>query len=153
MLIYLFIYYIYGVKIRKTKGSPPPSRLRCAPRMAPASSNCSASSLSDPRCQALIAVEQGEGSRRSTGGFAPRSVGTLLSCASSSHGRITQALDLLVPRWLSIFLRCYSCCFCGSLVWSTAQPTRLMVSDLRNSPSSMAHLVYCYSSLCSLRVR
>ncbi|RRT62662.1 hypothetical protein B296_00041095 [Ensete ventricosum] len=93
--------------------------------MAPASSNCSSSSLSGRRCQALIAVEQGEGSRRSTGGFAPRSVGTLLSCASSPHGRITQALDLLVPRWLSTFLCCYSCCFCGSLVRSTAQPTRL----------------------------
>ncbi|RWW53559.1 hypothetical protein BHE74_00039940 [Ensete ventricosum] len=93
--------------------------------MAPASSNCSSSSLSGRGCQALIAVEQGEGSRRSTGGFAPRSVGTLLSCASSPHGRITQALDLLVPRWLSTFLCCYSCCFCGSLVWSTAQPTRL----------------------------
>ncbi|RWW30988.1 hypothetical protein GW17_00004401 [Ensete ventricosum] len=95
--------------------------------MAPASSNCSSSSLSGRRCQALIAVEQGEGSRRSTGGFAPRSVGTLLSCASSPHGRITQALDLLVPRWLSTFLCCYSCCFCGSLVWSTAQPTRLTI--------------------------
>lgn len=146
--IFLIFCWDGGRESKKAEAVRHPRGSVAPPRMPPSGTSFF---LSISRCETLILEEQANGFQWSKRGFPSHGVGTLLLSPTSScaphHGNIDQALDPLLPRWFAVFRhRCFSCCFCDSPIWSAAGPIRLMVSDFRISPFSMARLVYCSSS-------
>lgn len=125
--------------LRHSRGSAPPP-----PMALPTSTSTSTTSSSsfDPLLETVI-IGGANVSQRNHRGFASPGIGTLVPRPLTPftprlHGRIVQALDSCLPRWLDISHECcLSCCFCGFPILSAATPTRPMVTDMSSFPFSV----------------